>query len=410
MVRPERLDGDGERLCDYLSRATMRELTLETSLKHNLHKCHQQDQSPLFHKLPKEIRDLVFSFATDQYEDLDRKYSETSFHYRPGHRGPLRTSTSLLATCRRTWLETSQLPIRKSKVTMWFEGHRGPPASEQPKYDFAESWTSLNKGNFNTIHIFGQKHMLERMFHGSRLNWAHRRIVPKVLRVTMRHTDWFRWEDPLPLEFNQTWLQRALDNQDLSTIETFQLELETLEQNKDQLQLIIDRLMSVQGSPRPSNPVTELKRTEAPFIWHWNGPPNINGETHAAHAGMARLEYRVAVLTWRASRSSPGTVPPPAPANTGRANLFADPQRIRGPPGPRPLRMADFPTRRRLAQDGWQSMQFPFAQYMVATQSIAVSQAEEHHRNMMFQRMFADVKARELQEQWKTQGSLLRFE
>lgn len=124
---------DGERLCDYISRTTMRQLTMETSLEDHLHKCHQQDQSPLFGQLPKEIRDLIFSFATDQYEDMQNKYSETAFHYRPGNRGPLTTSTSLLSTCRRIWLETSQLPIRKSKITMWFEDNRGPPASDQPK-------------------------------------------------------------------------------------------------------------------------------------------------------------------------------------------------------------------------------------------------------------------------------------
>ncbi|KAK4623858.1 hypothetical protein CLAFUW4_05880 [Fulvia fulva] len=55
-------------------------------------------------------------------------------------------------------------------------------------------------------------------------------------------------------------------------------------------------------------------------------------------------------------------------------------------------------------------MQFPFAQYMVAAQSITVSQAEEYRRCLMFDKAFADVKARDMQQMWKAQDSLLKFE
>ena len=65
----------------------------------------------------------------------------------------------------------------------------------------------------------------------------------------------------MPLEFNHQWLQRALDRQDSTTVETFQLELETLEKYSDQLEDIINRVKTMKGAPRPSDPVSLALRS-----------------------------------------------------------------------------------------------------------------------------------------------------
>lgn len=107
----------------------MRKLTMETSLAENFTKCHPQDQSPLYNKIPKELRDLIFEFATAPYEDLrdEQRYPENSYYYRPDMRGPLRSSTGLLGTCRRVWLESSNLPMKQSISVLWRHSERGPP-------------------------------------------------------------------------------------------------------------------------------------------------------------------------------------------------------------------------------------------------------------------------------------------
>ena len=48
-----------------------------------LSKCHPQDQSPVFTLLPREIRDLIWTFATAPFEDEENKYSTEAFYYRP---------------------------------------------------------------------------------------------------------------------------------------------------------------------------------------------------------------------------------------------------------------------------------------------------------------------------------------
>lgn len=401
-----------ETLVQSIERTSMRRLTMETSLSDNLHKCHPQEQSPLYAILPKEIRDLIFEFATVQYEDLEHEYRTTAFYYRPGYRGPLKTSTALLRTCRRVWLETSALPMQQSKKTFWLEGARGP--NGQLSYDFALDWTLLNRQNFHTLHLFTQKHMADRLFKSAdSISGVIYDLKPKVVRVTWRHTDWFRWEDPLPLELDEQWIQRALNSSLMQGVQRFELELETLERNKEQLQAVVDRISRLEGSPLqlPSDRslATQFKVVDKPGVWHWTGRPDINDHVDEAHQGMDKLDYHVMILTWKAV---PAALPKPAPPSQplSETDFWAHVQARGLRRAPAPPRMMTHTVRLHLLQGGWQRRQFPFGNYIVRKEEMEMAERMEKTRRLRFYRAFADIEARKFEEKWRTENSLLKFD
>lgn len=79
-----------------------------------------QTQSPLWGKLPAEIRNEIFTWALSQYEDLSRAYPEDAYWYRPGFRGPLKSSTALLRTCRLAHQEGRKVFLRGLDFAFWF--------------------------------------------------------------------------------------------------------------------------------------------------------------------------------------------------------------------------------------------------------------------------------------------------
>lgn len=151
---------DEPTLVQQIESKTMRKLTMETSLAENFTKCHPQDQSPLYNKIPKEIRDLIFEFATAPYEDLceEQRYPENSYYYRPDMRGPLRSSTGLLGTCRRVWLESSNLPMKQNVAVIWRHSERGPP--KQLEDFFAQR---RSKGRWNRFSSVLTCHRLDKL-------------------------------------------------------------------------------------------------------------------------------------------------------------------------------------------------------------------------------------------------------
>lgn len=64
-----------------------------------------QTQSPLFGKLPPELRLEIFRLALTPYLDEERIYPFLSYYYRPTHIGGRRVALNLLSVCRRAWNE-----------------------------------------------------------------------------------------------------------------------------------------------------------------------------------------------------------------------------------------------------------------------------------------------------------------
>lgn len=80
-----------------------------------------QLQSPLFGKLPRELRDLIWRFSLTRYEDLDRLYDIRKPYARPGQAAPLRVAVQLLRTCRAVYVEAFLTPFQVNPI-MIFHG------------------------------------------------------------------------------------------------------------------------------------------------------------------------------------------------------------------------------------------------------------------------------------------------
>ncbi|KAI1494365.1 hypothetical protein F5X96DRAFT_617617 [Biscogniauxia mediterranea] len=80
-----------------------------------------QPNSPLFAKLPGELRESIWSFALLPYEDLDNPYDLAQRFTRPGRSAPLRVAVDLLRTCRAVYVEAYLTPFQNLPVVV-FDG------------------------------------------------------------------------------------------------------------------------------------------------------------------------------------------------------------------------------------------------------------------------------------------------
>ena len=189
---------------DDIERKTKQSLSIKTALTdETLSKCNSQWQSPLY-QLPKEIRDLIFLFASTQSPDPRHQYKPTAYYYRPGHTARLKTHTSLLLTCRRIWLEANHLPMQQAEHAFWLQrGYYDVEADkrwplnvrrEQHRYqNTLRSMTKANLSNLNYVHLFVQMFQAEQFLHD--FIWdtffphdqVSRGFKPKLFHVTIRH-------------------------------------------------------------------------------------------------------------------------------------------------------------------------------------------------------------------------------
>ncbi|EME84114.1 uncharacterized protein MYCFIDRAFT_173162 [Pseudocercospora fijiensis CIRAD86] len=426
---------ENERPTTKISRLTIRNASLETSLDDCLEKCHQQMQSILYRDLPKEIRDMIFEYATAQYEDMDRKYKETAFWCRPGHGvshvpfklhchilsklypraqvsfetfidyGPHKTCTNLLLTCRRIWLEANALPMKQAVFTFWMRPTRGPPEKHPDTGGYGRdpirnnTLTKLNRESLTTLHYFLQMFVAESMFFPNNEETSLiQRLKPKVLRITIRHTDWWYWEGDEPLRLKDSWVQRALDAPFMASVNDISLELETLERKKSQLQVIVDRLTKMKGRASLNDGmVTRFEMSGEPHVWHWTGPSNIDGQEYEPYKGLKTLDYRVVTLKWKRVPIREKDVQDVLEGLSTNAT-------------------AARPTGQQRWRDGWNARiarlrlagvgrcsqnSVTLAEYLMRKESMERALKTQRQMESRFRKMFAEIEARNFEERWQ---------
>ena len=220
-----------------------------------------QIASPLFSLLPAEIRQHIFQYALLSHKDLSKPYSRHSFWYRPGYTHARTIAINLLLTCRRIYLETDLLPLTQNEHTVWgVESSRVPPFTSS--YLLNGSMNLSQRNAIQYVHFFMQQFWLE--------DWRNRWLAysqswpegcPPRLRITIRHTDW--WynllgeNSPLALDPKRKGRAKVADwvGEDkpfepgswgqrfeyMKGLEIFELELETLETKRGELDVIIGR-------------------------------------------------------------------------------------------------------------------------------------------------------------------------
>jgi hypothetical protein len=191
----------------------------------------------------------------------------------------------------------------------WY--HREAPDARNPKW--MASLTKLNRANFGHLRAFFQMYTIENL--RSRKGDLRGRFLrtpavsgdfqPRVFHVTIRHTDWWNWESEQPLRFEDKWFQAMLDTPDLRSTHILKLELETLDYKVNQLLPIVERIKAmeskemdthvVEGKPTP----TRFVLYGEPKVYTWSGPTDINGHTFSHYGDKTALNYHVITLQWR---------------------------------------------------------------------------------------------------------------
>jgi hypothetical protein len=203
-----------------------------------------QEGSPLFSLLPPEIRTKIFTFAPSDYEDTESPYNIDTYYSRPSYFAPRKTSTELLRTCRAIYRETWFLPFILREQIHWLSSpDRAPPnysnwkSTEKLKELLPEIARQLNqdKVEIECLHVFAQMYQIEQ-------GWLAKLLLipglhPRQLALTIRHTDWWFWEDDDPLRFEADWIHK-IHGAISPSMQEFRFELESLERKKDQVDTI----------------------------------------------------------------------------------------------------------------------------------------------------------------------------
>jgi hypothetical protein len=275
-----------------------------------LAKCCQQNKSPLFTLLPRELRDLIWAFVTAPVGDTNKPFNKNAYFYRPGHTARLKTDYNILLTCRQAWLEAHALPMLQAEHSFWY--YREAPDARSKEW--MANLTPLDRKHFGTLHLYAQMYAIEPLT--SQLDRLRDYFLPSAsngsddfqparFHVTIRHTDWWYWEDEAPLRFEYSWFQAMLDSPDLRRTETLKLELETLDYKVSQLNPIVDHILSLRSQELATHVVndkpttTRFVLTGEPEVSSWTGPTDLDSKEFAPYKDKKELKYHVVTLTWK---------------------------------------------------------------------------------------------------------------
>ncbi|SJL08972.1 uncharacterized protein ARMOST_12348 [Armillaria ostoyae] len=196
-----------------------------------------QAASPLFSNIPPEIRNIIFRLALRSYPDKARGYYPgNTYYFRPGYEHYQRIDTALLLTCRRIYGETQLLPVIENDHVFWC--YRGPPGSSAEPARYFHKMTEKQRNAVNCVPFFTQQFWLEEAFP---LTCAIPEMRPRKLKITIRHSDWWYWENNHLLVLKDGWTNKI---RLLKRLEEFEIELETIERDKDQMFAIAQRIHS----------------------------------------------------------------------------------------------------------------------------------------------------------------------
>ncbi|KAF2094269.1 hypothetical protein NA57DRAFT_18581, partial [Rhizodiscina lignyota] len=256
-----------------------------------------QHQSPLFNKLPGELRNEIFKWMLVPYDDPDpeKHYSEDSYWYRPGFEASKKVECALLQTCKLIYCESRRAVMREAEHPFWFGASRGPPGragtADCIRF-FTRGLSNENVEDLTSVHFFTQMYWIE---DGSNLAkiFRLRNFRPKRLTITFRYSDWWYWESNEDLRMSEEWLARFDGPPGLKEL---CVEYETLAWKKSQLDAIVARnkdwKLAVQDGNHLSAADTKLEE------WKWNGPSKLAGQTWGHHGDSDTVEYVVVVDRW----------------------------------------------------------------------------------------------------------------
>ena len=316
-----------------------------------------QFSSPLYARLPKETRDMIFRFAiiesistaSSEYLPRPRKGAKFYCHNtnqaptRPGHVGITKVCLGLLLTCRRVYLETHHLPIQLKEHIFYRPCFVGPLSllSSLSVEKYLQRFRPQQLQFLTDIHIVAHQLFLE---DGSFMAICRLKDMQGIrkLKITMRYCDWWDWERNSKMEMNP-WGKRIQRGrivgaskgdlapwkehvwgcafQELASLKEVEMQLETSEDRRQELEAIVSQAMRwefpMSGGRVLTTQGLKVRRSR------WEGPicawsrlcPGCSGSSEdwdkcldrrvRTSAGLGPILH-IAVLSWRVNKATIG--------------------------------------------------------------------------------------------------------
>jgi hypothetical protein len=271
----------------------------ESNISITTDSAHEQSQSALFSILPGEIRNHIWNYALAEYQDETQLYDDATCYKRPEYLAPRKTETMLLRTCKRIYQEAWFLPWTNAEQIFYLtSSDRRPPRTTTPSA-MQKTLLAISKTQtmpiIQHVRVFPQLYMLE---NGQTLQGILNLdfFYPKVITITIRHTDWWYWESDNNLHLDATWVDFCRFPNSLTEL---RVAFESLERKKDQIDDVVKQAMESWVFRRKDD--TELSAGDCrPEIMRWSGSATwghhrwLRDETSAN-----KLDYYVFTVTWR---------------------------------------------------------------------------------------------------------------
>ncbi|KAL3477087.1 hypothetical protein BJX99DRAFT_226689 [Aspergillus californicus] len=269
-----------------------------------------QQTSPLC-TLPAELRTEIFTYALSPYEDNDPStaYQKDTFWRRPGYSAPKRTSTALLQTCKAIYAETWFMPFALAEHIMYLTAHERAPKTtvktREARLDIQRSLTEIRKlyGSVESgdLRIFAQLYMLEP---GDLLQGILDRafLMPRLVRLTIRYTDFWHWEQRQPLYIDSRWVNEVRIP---DSVTRFVMDFESLERRKDEVDILAKQAIEGWFFTRKDGRVLTASMEVA--VSRWTGSSMFASRRWVRDESRpGELDYYVATVTWKLASSTEG--------------------------------------------------------------------------------------------------------
>ncbi len=266
--------------------------------------------------LPPEIRSEIFSYALAPFEDTSKAYQKHTYWTRPGYSAPLKTHTELLRTCKRVYTETWFLPFALAEHSFYLTARDRRPPGNLSREEIASCLELIRKvhgddfdfdnGNgTGDVRVFAQLYILEPGDAFQRvLDTGSGLLRPRRVRLTLRYTDFWHWEDSKLLYVDGTWVAKTRFP---DCVRAFVVDFESLERRKREVDIIVEQAVERWVFKRKDERVLKA-RSEDITVSRWTGSSMFGGYRWLRdEVRPGELDYYVKTVTWRLAA---GGIPP----------------------------------------------------------------------------------------------------
>ncbi|KAJ3546751.1 hypothetical protein NM208_g1855 [Fusarium decemcellulare] len=251
-----------------------------------------QGDSPLFKDLPGEIRSQIFALALTDYPDPAPDRSTTTPPVTRG-RLTLRRARLTLSCCVPVEPSIENADRAPPEYDVW-DG----PQQLANTVERAAKQQGRQDIEIDSIRVFAQMWRLESGDLANMMSTRH--LHPRKLTLTIRHADWWYWENDEPLRFEGNWIQDFCLELP-SSLQQICIELESLERKKEQVDKIADQMVQrwffknldgVVFLADTTPAAREVTRWSGSSTWHrqrW-----VRDETEPG-----RIDYYVVAITFK---------------------------------------------------------------------------------------------------------------